>query len=26
MALAGTSDSETLFIRTDIMFDSAGPL
>ncbi len=26
VALAGTSDSETLFIRTDIMFDSAGPL
>ncbi len=26
IALAGTSDSETLFIRTDIMFDTAGPL
>ena len=26
VALAGTSDSETLFIRSDIFFDTAGPL
>jgi hypothetical protein len=26
MALAGTSDSETLFIRADLFFDTAGPL
>jgi hypothetical protein len=26
VALAGTSDSETLFIRTDLFFDTAGPL
>lgn len=26
VALAGTSDSETLFIRADLFFDTAGPL
>ena len=26
VAIAGTSDAETLFIRSDLMFDSAGPL
>jgi len=26
VALAGTSDSETLFVRTDLFFDTAGPL
>ena len=26
VAMAGTSDSETLFLRTDLFFDTAGPL